>query len=147
MSDNKNSNKSLNIEETAELLGAEKPRDLSQVHLDPIGMQALAARVSRRLSTKRGRPTDPSWVMVRKIPMKRETWDSLRDIAKETSPTVAPGQMGAVALEVGLGILLERRRGHMSKEVTFVAAKLEIRDESWKEARQLCPTINEERFW
>jgi hypothetical protein len=146
MSDRKK-NKSLTIEETIELLGAEKPRDIGQVHLDPIGMQALAARVSRRLSSKRGRPTDPSWVMVRKIPMKRETWDSLSDIAKETNPSIAPGQMGAVALEVGLGILLDRHRGRASKEVAFVAAKLEIRDESWEEARQLCPTINEERFW
>jgi len=54
--------KPLSIEESAELLGAELREDIGPVSLDPIGMQAMANQIARRLVSKRGRARDHTWL-------------------------------------------------------------------------------------
>lgn len=143
--------KALTLEETVNLLGAEEPQDTGPVRLDPIGMQILATRVAERLAGKRGRPTDQSWEISRKIPMKQVTWDSLREIADQLRADevhVAPGQMGAIALELGVRELRGRSRRTVKATARRVASTPHVfHRESEEEARVLCPVIAEENLW
>jgi hypothetical protein len=105
--------KRLSLEETAALLGAEAPKPIGNVRLDPISMRAVATRIGKRLASSGGRPTDSSWEISRKVPMKAVTWERLRDLAKslaEQNVRVAPGQLAAIALERGLFVLIRECR-------------------------------------
>ena len=100
--------KPLSIEEAADLLGAERGVDVGPVRMDPISMRAIATRIAKRLASTGGRPTDASWEIKRKVPMKRSTWDELQrlsDRLAEENVRVAAGQVAAIALERGLSVL------------------------------------------
>lgn len=148
MNDKKKQGKKLSLEETAELLGAEQPEDIGPVHLDPLGMQFLAARVAKRLMSGRGRPTDPSWDIVRKVPMKKETWEFLTELSRRLTSTVAPGQMAAIALERGVeGLKHEATRIPESVEDIPYSPSYSFAQESLEEAELLYGVISEKRFW
>ena len=106
---NKNEDqKPLSTDEVAALLGAEVIEDIGPVRMDPIGLGVLAGRIAKRLVSTGGRPTDKDWVLTRKVPMKKETWTKLEQDSKEFATQgmrVAPGQLAAIALERGLGLL------------------------------------------
>lgn len=138
--------KTLSLEETAELLGADALQEVDPVRLDPIGMQVLATKVARRMATRRGRPTDQSWDLVRKIPMKTTTWEYLKELAARLSSEVrvAPGQMGAIALELGVS----RIRFESSRTIRAVITGTDpvsfvCHEESEEEAKILCPVVAE----
>ena len=140
----------LTLEETVDLLGAERPHDMGPLQLDPIGMQVLATKVGERLASKRGRPTDQSWDTVRKIPMKETTWDALRRIAQRMRPGACPaaGQIGAIALEIGLQRLLDEHNARGNRAVgraTYTV--LCVTEQSREEASVLCPVIAREKLW
>ena len=141
----------LSLEETKALLGAEEEEEIGNFRLDPMGMQVLASRVARRLASKRGRPTDNSWDIVRKIPMSGNTWSALGEIAGEVSAVkvnVATGQMAAIALELGLKELREKPEGTTSNITKLpIGFTFRIHEESLEEARQLCPVIGDQGIW
>jgi hypothetical protein len=96
---------SLSLLETQRLLGAGEPISVGKLPTDPLGMRMSAAILRERLVSKGGRPTDPAWTIVRKVPMRPETWAKLDRCAKELqqqSVRVSAGQIAAIALEKGL---------------------------------------------
>ena len=73
------------------------------------GMSRLATVLSSRLEPiqgkRPGRPSDPSWVYYRKIPMSEETLERLEEIAESVSTDerkVSPMQVAAQLLEDGV---------------------------------------------
>ncbi|PCJ57006.1 MAG: hypothetical protein COA73_11305 [Candidatus Hydrogenedentota bacterium] len=147
----KSESQSLTLQETVELFGAEEPVDIGGVSLDPLGMQFIASRVARHLTKGRGRPTDKSWTIVRKIPMKEETWIALESIAtelKEHDIRIATGQMGALALEIGVenfrvGTNAVDGRAGIPQAAVFASYPVEIQVESEK----LASAALEESIW
>ena len=99
--------KTLSIAETQRLLGAEAPVPIGKLPTDPIGMKAIPAIVRERLISRGGRPSDPAWTIVRKIPMRAETWKVLDRLSQELQKAdvrVSAGQIAAFALERGLAL-------------------------------------------
>ena len=148
----KHKGKRLSMEEGAALLGAEQPEAISNVFLDPIGMRAIATRIGQRLVSKGGRPTDASWDVQRKVPMKAATWDRLKELAGKLAERghlrVAPGQLAACALERGLPHLTEiDERDLASVSGEDGDQRFGFHEESKEEAGVLCGVIAEERFW
>ena len=147
----KNRKEVLSWEEGAELLGAEAPEDIGQVRLDPIGMRVMASRIGKRLVSKGGRPTDASWSVSRKVPMKQATWDKLKEMARSFADQdvhVSPGQVAAFALELGLPELVQEAEAQPVAAVRESGfACYEFDEESKDEAKILCGVIDEEGLW
>lgn len=64
--------------------------------------EVVASELTPRLKSSGGRPTDPDWTIYRPIPMKPETWETLRQIAVDASSEerhMSPAQVGAFLLE------------------------------------------------
>lgn len=141
----------LTLKETVRLFGAEEPVHLGPVQLDPLGMQFLASRVGNRLKRRRGRPTDKSWNIVRKIPLKQETWDTLKQLAEQTRGgeiRLATGQMGAIALEIGVENLCHRPVTARNQSILGSASSLALfPEEIQSEAKKLAPIIREKAIW
>ncbi len=94
--------KRLSSEETRRLLGAEAPTSVGRLPTDPTAAYGLALEIRERLLSSGGRPTDPAWTIVRKVPMRPETWDKLTTMSTEIQRRgvhVAPGQIAAITLE------------------------------------------------
>ena len=143
--------KTLSLEETVEILGAEPPEDVGPVQLHPIGMQVLATRIGARLVSKGGRPTDESLQLSRKIRMKESTWKRLKEIAESVTGRqvrVAPGQVAAVAMERGVAHLLKEARD-VSTSVRGLGGSVEyeFHEESRAEAENLSAAISKEGMW
>lgn len=132
--------KPLNLEETIKLLGAERPMEMEHGRLDPMSMMVLATRMSARLSRKRGRPTDESWDMTRKIPMKHETWESIQQLIGDLPGPGRPaaGQVAAMALEEGLKILMRDCRSIIQNTMTPTEQAAAVEPEFIDEAIALC---------
>ncbi len=141
----------LTLQETIELFGAEEAPDIDPIRLDPLGMKFLATKVGERLKGVRGRPTDKTWTIVRKIPMKQESWDALNQISerlKEQSLHIAAGQVGAYALEWGVEIMCERAvstANDLTLNFSFPVAVCS--EEIREEAKRLTPIIAKEAIW
>jgi hypothetical protein len=100
----------IGTEEGAALLGAEQPEDIGDIASDPVKMKIVFETIARRLMSKGGRPTDPSWNISRKVPMKNETWERLKHLSEALGKgkvRVAPGQLAAIAIERGLPSLID----------------------------------------
>jgi hypothetical protein len=144
-------NKVLSLEEGMALLGAEEAEEIGEVSLDPIGLHVLAAMIGQRLASRGGRPTDTSWEMYRKIPMKTETWRQLNKLADafgKEKVRVAPGQLAAIALEQGLSTLRHEKRENTVaavRKIRFASYKFD--GETEEEASVLAGAISNERFW
>jgi hypothetical protein len=96
---------SLSLAETQNLLGSGKPISIGKLPTDPLGMRMTASILRERLVSRGGRPSDPTWTIVRKVPMRPDTWAELDRCAKELQQEnvrVSAGQIAAVALERGL---------------------------------------------
>lgn len=143
--------KPLSLEETVELLGAEEPQDLGPVQLHPLGMKALATQMAKRLVSKGGRPTDETWDIARKVPMKSVTWEDCGNRAeklREYGTRVAAGQVAAIYLELGLRVVSRMSlRGRPNRGIAVRHAHYEFHEESEKEAEVLCEVINEGGLW
>jgi hypothetical protein len=97
--------KGLSTAETQRFLGAERPIPVGKLSIDPISMKAIASIVQERLVSRGGRPSDPAWTIVRKVPMRAETWEKLARCARQLQDEnvrVSAGQVAAIALEQGL---------------------------------------------
>lgn len=96
---------SLSVAETRRLLGSDEPISIGKLPIDPLGMRLIASMVRERLVSRGGRPSDPAWTIVRKVPMRPETWKELDRCAQELqgqNVRVSAGQVAAIALEKGL---------------------------------------------
>ena len=102
---------SLSIDDTQELLGAEDPTSVGKLPANPLEMRMVPSIVRERLVSRGGRPSDPAWTVVRKVPMRPETWAELDRCARklqEQRVRVSAGQVAAIALERGLQFVSER---------------------------------------
>lgn len=96
---------SLSVADTQKLLGAARPTLIGNLPANPLGMTMSASIVRERLVSRGGRPSDPAWTVVRKVPMRPETWAALDRCAQELQQQnvrVSAGQVAAIALERGL---------------------------------------------
>ncbi|HSX53202.1 MAG TPA: hypothetical protein VLF90_02445 [Patescibacteria group bacterium] len=72
------------------------------VSQSPTLPEVVALELTPRLVSSGGRPTDPDWTIYRPIPMKPETWDTLRQLAVDASSEqrhMNPAQVAAFLLE------------------------------------------------
>jgi hypothetical protein len=102
---------SLSMDDTQELLGAEDPTSLGKLPANPLEMRMIPSIVRERLVSRGGRPSDPAWTIVRKVPMRPETWAELDRCAhefQEQNVRVSAGQVAAIALERGLQFVSKR---------------------------------------
>ena len=98
-----------NVKQIAKALGAKIGEPVLDTGGGAFGMAWLAASLSSRLEPiqgkRPGRPSDPTWVYSRKVPMKEETLDRLEEIAASVSTRdrkVSPMQVAAQLLEQSL---------------------------------------------
>jgi len=94
--------KRLSSDETRRALGAEAPTKVGRLPTDPTAAYGVALEIRERLLSSGGRPTDPAWTVVRKVPMRPETWEKLTTMSaaiERTGIHVAPGQIAAITLE------------------------------------------------
>ncbi len=103
----------LTVAETQRLLGADKSISVGTIPRTPLGMRMFASLVQDRLVSRGGRPTDPAWTIVRKVPMRPETWKTLNRRAKQLQDQnirVSAGQVAALTLERGLEASIEENK-------------------------------------
>lgn len=98
-----------NVQKIAKALGAKIGDPVSDTGGGAFGMAWLTAELCSRLEPiqgkRPGRPSDPSWVYSRKVPMSEETLERLEEIASTVSTherKVSPMQVAAQLLEKGL---------------------------------------------
>jgi hypothetical protein len=102
---------SLSIIDTQKLLGAEEPTSIGKLPASPLEMRMVPSIVRERLVSRGGRPSDPAWTVVRKVPMRPETWAELDRCAhelQEQNVRVSAGQVAAIALERGIQFISKR---------------------------------------
>jgi hypothetical protein len=102
---------SLSIDDTQKVLGAEDPTSIGKLPTNLLEMRMAPSIVRERLVSRGGRPSDPAWTVVRKVPMRPETWAELDRWAQELQAQnvrVSAGQVAAIALERGLQIVSKR---------------------------------------
>jgi hypothetical protein len=102
---------SLSTIDTQKLLGAEDPTSVGKLPASPIEMRMAPSIVRERLVSRGGRPSDPAWTVVRKVPMRPETWAELDRCAhelQEQNVRVSAGQVAAIALERGIQFVSKR---------------------------------------
>ena len=98
-----------NIKQLARKLGAKHVAKVSETGGGAFGAARLAGFLHARLQPSQGerpgRPTDPAWVVHRRIPMTRKTAQRLTKLAEELSTPnrkISPMQVAAQLLEEGL---------------------------------------------
>ena len=95
-----------NVNKIAEALGATVVGEVPETGGGAFGMSRLAAILRTRLEPSQGRrlgrPSDPVWVMQRKVPMSQATLERLTQLAESISTAerkVSPMQVAAQLLE------------------------------------------------
>ncbi len=95
-----------NVKRVAKALGAKIGAHVPDTGGGAFGMARLAAVLSARLKPiqgkRPGRPSDPSWVYSRKVPMSESTLERLEELADSVSTSerrVSPMQVAAQLLE------------------------------------------------
>ena len=98
-----------NVKRIAKRLGANVVGRVPDTGGGAFGMarleKVLASRLEPSQGIRPGRPSDPSWVYSRKVPMTDETIERLQEIAKSVSTDgrkVSPMQVAAQLLEESL---------------------------------------------
>lgn len=117
-------NRALSATDTQRLLGSEPPISIGKLPIDPLSMRVIGSIVRERLVSRGGRPSDPAWTIVRKVPMRPETWSELDHFAQQLQEQhirVSAGQVAAIALERGLSKTLHTERP--SQAPGFVASE------------------------
>lgn len=145
--------KALSAADTQRLLASEPPIPIGHIPVDPIGMKTIAMALRNRFISQGGRPSDPTWTISRKVPMRPDTWKELERLARsmhERSIRVSPGQLAAIALERGLSTdaSTEQATGvFTSFEHVGVRAAYAFSAEVRVEARQMSRAIAEHGLW
>lgn len=135
-----NRSTTLSIEEASRLLGAEAPVPVSGFPGDFLSLQSLASITRHRLVSRGGRPSDPSWTISRKVPMKAETWQRLDLYAQklqEQEIRISAGQVAAIALERGLELTIYTDDSTQEVQTEQPSTKYEPSAEARMKARQM----------
>ena len=97
------------VNKIAEALGAKVVGEVPDTGGGAFGMSRLASLLRTRLEPgqgrRPGRPSDPLWVLQRKVPMSEETLERLTQLAESISTAerkVSPMQVAAQLLEDSL---------------------------------------------
>ena len=95
-----------NVNKIAEALGTKVVGEVPDTGGGALGMSRLAGILRTRLEPgqgrRPGRPSDPLWVLQRKVPMSEETLERLTQLAESISTAerkVSPMQVAAQLLE------------------------------------------------
>ena len=103
-----------NVKRIAKALGARIGQPVPETGGGPFGMARLSAVLSARLEPiqgkRPGRPSDPSWVYSRKVPMSETTLERLEELAQSVSTAerrVSPMQVAAQLLEQSVQCVTE----------------------------------------
>jgi len=98
-----------NVNKIAEAFGATVVGEIPDTGGGAFGMSRLAAILRARLEPSQGRrpgrPSDPLWIIQRKVPMSQETLERLTQLAESISTAerkVSPMQVAAQLLEASL---------------------------------------------
>lgn len=102
-----------NVNKIAKALGATVVGEIPNTGGGAFGMSRLAAILRARLEPSQGRrpgrPSDPLWIIQRKVPMSQETLERLTQLAASISTAerkVSPMQVAAQLLEESLDRVL-----------------------------------------
>lgn len=87
-------------------LGATRQLSLKTKATGPLNWLQLRQEIDARLSSRGGRPSDPEWDLRRVIPLKKSSWDFLREASEKLR--VNPGQLAAILLERGIDSFKEK---------------------------------------
>ncbi len=90
-------------------LGAMRQLSLKTRPSGPLEWIQLREEIDARLSSQGGRPSDPEWKLRRVIPLKKASWDFLRETSGKLR--VNPGHLAAILLERGIDSFKRRREG------------------------------------
>ena len=88
------------IDHIGKALGATRQLTLKTKAAGPLHLLQLREEIDARLSSRGGRPSDPEWDLRRVIPLKKSSWDFLRETSEKLR--VNPGQLAAILLERGI---------------------------------------------
>lgn len=141
----------LSIEEARRLLGAEAPIAVPGFPGDFLGLKGLASITRSRLISRGGRPSDPTWTVSRKVPMKAETWERLDRYARklqEQEIRISAGQVAAFALERGLEITIDTRESTQQlRPIETTSIAYEFSSEARSSARQMKQPMSQYGIW
>ena len=90
-------------------LGATRQFSLKMRASGPLELIQLREEIDARLSSRGGRPSDPKWNLRRVIPLKKASWDFLRETSGKLR--VNPGHLAAILLERGIDSFKRHRQG------------------------------------
>jgi len=85
------------IDRVGKSLGATRQVSLKTRASGPLELVRLREEIGVRLSSRGGRPSDPTWNLRRVIPLKEESWNFLRQQSGKLR--VSPGHLAAILLE------------------------------------------------
>ena len=95
-------------------LGATRQFSLKTKIGGPLEWIQLCEEIDSRLRSRGGRPSDPEWDLRRVIPLKKSSWDFLRQTSSKLR--VNPGHLAAILLERGIDSFKKRRQGTVVSE-------------------------------
>ena len=90
-------------------LGATRQFSVKTKLAGPLEWVQLREEIVSRLKTRGGRPSDPEWDLRRVIPLRKSSWDFLRQTSCQLR--VNPGHLAAILLERGIEVFKKRRHG------------------------------------
>ena len=102
------------LDRIGKALGATRQFSLKTRASGPLELVRLRGEIEARLRSRGGRPSDPEWDLRRVIPLKRSSWNFLRETSGKLR--VNPGQLAAILLERGIDSFKRRRHGAKSRK-------------------------------
>lgn len=97
------------VDRIGKILGATRQFAIKTRAAGPLDLVQLREEINERLESSGGRPSDPEWDLRRVIPLKRSSWNFLRQKSGELQ--VDPGHLAAIILERGIKSFRGRRQG------------------------------------
>ncbi len=97
------------LDRVGKALGATRQVSLKTRASGPLELIQLREEIDSRLSSRGGRPSDPEWNLRRVIPLKKTSWDFLRETSGKMR--VNPGHLAAILLERGIDSFKRHRQG------------------------------------
>ena len=100
------------LDRIGKALGATRQLSLKTKIAGPLELIQLREEIDSRLRSRGGRPSDPDWDLRRVIPLRKSSWNYLRQTS--TKLRVNPGHLAAILLEQGIDSFKKRRQGTLS---------------------------------
>ena len=90
------------MDRIGKILGATRQFSLKTKVAGPLELVQLRGEIDARLRSRGGRPSDPEWDLRRVIPLKKSSWNYLREASGKLR--VNPGHLAAIILEHGIDL-------------------------------------------